>query len=54
MSQKAKIACDISGKFSNNHFRLMAEMVEIGSGAKSKRENMVLSRYACYLVDHSK
>ena len=47
---KAKVACDNSGKFSNNHFRLMAEMVEIGSGAKSKRENIVLSRYACYLV----
>jgi DNA-damage-inducible protein D len=48
--EKAKQACDNSGKLSNNHFRHTAEMVEIGSGAKSKRENMVLSRYACYLI----
>lgn len=48
--QKAINSCNNSGKFSNNHFRHITEMVEIGSGAKSKRENIVLSRYACYLV----
>ncbi len=48
--EKAKQACDNSGKFSSNHFRHTAEMVAIGSGAKSKRANMVLSRYACYLI----
>jgi DNA-damage-inducible protein D len=47
---KAENACNNSGKFSNNHFRYTAEMVQIGSGARSKRENMVLSRYACYLI----
>lgn len=48
--EKAIQACDNSGKFSANHFRYMAEMIEAGKGAKKKRENAVLSRYACYLV----
>lgn len=48
--QKAIEACDNSGKFSNNHFRYITEKVDIGSGAKKNRENVVLSRYACYLI----
>jgi DNA-damage-inducible protein D len=47
---KAKTACDNSGKFSTNHFRDITEMIEAGKGARRKRENMVLSRYACYLI----
>ncbi|HET9179168.1 MAG TPA: DNA damage-inducible protein D [Terriglobia bacterium] len=48
--KKARIACDNSGKPSSNHFLGIREMVPIGSGAKRKRENFVLSRYACYLI----
>ena len=48
--EKAKVACDNSGRFSSKHFLETKEMVEIGSGAKRKRENVVLSRYASYLV----
>jgi len=47
---KAKVACDNSGRFSSKHFLEITEMVSIGSGAKRKRENLVLSRYACYLI----
>src|SRR6267378_2523065 len=47
---KAILACDNSGKFSSNHFRYTTEMIEAGKGAKKKRENVALSRYACYLV----
>jgi DNA-damage-inducible protein D len=47
---KAKSACDNSGRFSSTHFLDITEMVSIGSGAKRKRENLVLSRYACYLI----
>lgn len=47
---KAKAACDNSGKFSSNHFLEITEMIEAGKGAKKKRENFVLSRYACYLI----
>lgn len=48
--EKAEIACNNSGKFSSNHFLWKQEVVEIGSGAKAKRENMILSKYACYLI----
>lgn len=48
--EKAIQACDNSGRFSSNHFRYITEMIEAGKGAKKKRENVVLSRYACYLV----
>jgi DNA-damage-inducible protein D len=48
--EKAEKACNNSGMFSNNHFLRKQEVVEIGSGAKGKRENMILSRYACYLI----
>jgi DNA-damage-inducible protein D len=47
---KAKVACDNSGKFSANHFLDFKEMIEAGKGAKKNRANMVLSRYACYLI----
>jgi DNA-damage-inducible protein D len=48
--ERAKIASDNSGQFSSNHFVESDEMVEIGSGAKREVENVILSRYACYLV----
>lgn len=48
--EKAEVACNNSGVLSNNHFLRTQEMVEIGSGAKAKRENMILSKYACYLI----
>jgi len=48
--EKAVAACNNSGRFSNNHFREITEKVAIGSGAKKNRENIVLSKYACYLI----
>jgi DNA-damage-inducible protein D len=48
--EKAKAACDNSGRFSSHHFLDIKEMVEIGSGAKRRRKNFVLSRYASYLI----
>ena len=48
--EKAIQACDNSGKFSSNHVRYITEMIEAGKGAKKKRENAVLSKYASYLV----
>jgi DNA-damage-inducible protein D len=48
--EKARIACDNSGRFSSNHFLQVKEMVSVGSGAKRGRENLVLSKYACYLI----
>ncbi len=47
---KAKEACESSNYPVEDHFRGVAEMVEIGSGAQREVEDVHLSRYACYLV----
>jgi DNA-damage-inducible protein D len=48
--ERAKASCENAGNFTANHFALMPQMVEIGSGAMRERENYALSKYACYLV----
>ena len=48
--EKAKKACFNSGYRVENHFEDVLDMVEIGSGAIRKTENVKLSRYACYLI----
>jgi DNA-damage-inducible protein D len=48
--ERAMQACEMSGNFRADHFVPFPELVEGGSGAKLKRENWKLSRYACYLV----
>jgi DNA-damage-inducible protein D len=48
--EKAKKACFNSGYKVENHFEDVLDMVEIGSGAIRKTENVKLSRYACYLI----
>lgn len=47
---RAKDACKNSSQPVENHFVDFHEMVEIGSGAERKIENVKLSRYACYLI----
>ena len=48
--ERAKTSCENAGNFIANHLVDMPEMVEIGSGAKRERENLALSKYACYLI----
>lgn len=48
--KKAKEACSNSGQIVENHFEDFLGMVEIGSGAKRRVEDINLSRYACYLI----
>jgi DNA-damage-inducible protein D len=48
--EKAKVACDMSGNFSNDHFVHLPELVGIGSGAQRERDNYMLSKYACHLI----
>lgn len=48
--EKAKEACNNSKQKVADHFEDILDMVAIGSGAKRKLEDVLLSRYACYLV----
>ena len=47
---KAKESCETTGEEVLDHFVDINKMVKIGSGAERKREDIMLSRYACYLI----
>lgn len=48
--KKAMDACKTVGAAVDNHFRGVTKMVSIGSGAERAIEDIVLTRYACYLI----
>lgn len=47
---KAKTACENSGVAVSDHFRQVRKMVQIGSEAMREIEDIILTRYACYLI----
>ena len=48
--ERAKEACKQSGYAVDDHFEDVLDMVEIGSGALRKVDDIRLTRYACYLI----
>ena len=47
---KAKEACENAGNNVADHFADVSKMVMLGSGSEREVEDMLLTRYACYLI----
>ncbi len=48
--EKAKVSAENSGELASNHFADVSKMVSLGSGAERRIDDIMLTRYACYLI----
>jgi DNA-directed RNA polymerase subunit N (RpoN/RPB10) len=48
---KAKIAYESSGHVVSDHFADVGKMIQMPKGAQKTIDDIMLTRYACYLVD---
>lgn len=47
---KARTACEVSGHEVSDHFADAGKMVDLGSGSQREVDDVMLTRYACYLI----
>ncbi len=47
---KAKTACEVSGHAVAHHFVDVTKLVELGSGSRREIDDVMLTRFACYLA----
>lgn len=47
---KGKTACEVSGHAIADHFVGVTKVIDIGSGSQRKVDDIMLTRYACYLI----
>ena len=48
--ERARKACQTAGHPASDHFRGVTKMVPLGSGAEREIDDVLLTRYACYLI----